>query len=238
MGSGAPWGSIIQSASAGLQAVVGARSIGNAQRAQQQGIQAANDLRQRQYAETQSYLEPYRRSGIPALEELNKGLAPGGDFNRSFTMEDYKEDPGFKFRLDEGLKALERSGSARGMLLSGAQQKGIANYSQGLASQEFNNAYNRYRQDTQARYSNLMGLAGLGAGVSGQAAGLSQKYGDDQSQGVADIYNSVAAGIMAKYRNWQTQDSRAAGAWSGGMGGGGGGTSNAGGNWMSMFGGG
>ena len=71
-------------------------------------------------------------------------------------------DPGYKFRLSEGMKALDRQAAARGGLISGNALKATQRYGQDLASQEFGNAYNR--------------LAGF-AHVSAQAAGVMSLLG-------------------------------------------------------------
>jgi hypothetical protein len=43
-------------------------------------------------------------------------------------------DPGYQFRMDQGLGALENRMAGRGLVGSGAEQKGIMDYAQGLAS--------------------------------------------------------------------------------------------------------
>jgi hypothetical protein len=60
-----------------------------------------------------------------------------------FTAENFQADPGYGFRLSEGLKALERSAAARGGLLSGGTGKALTRFGQEMASQEFGNAYGR-----------------------------------------------------------------------------------------------
>lgn len=52
-------------------------------------------------------------------------------------------DPGYQFRVQQGQQALERSAAARGGLLSGRALKDTADFSQGLASQEFGQAFAR-----------------------------------------------------------------------------------------------
>lgn len=61
----------------------------------------------------------------------------------SYTGQDLYDDPSYKFRLDQGQKALDRQGAASGRFLSGAQLQASSNYNQGAASQEFQNAYSR-----------------------------------------------------------------------------------------------
>lgn len=52
-------------------------------------------------------------------------------------------DPGYQFRLDEGLRALNMSASARGTLKTGGALKDAENYGQNLGSQEYANVFNR-----------------------------------------------------------------------------------------------
>lgn len=60
---------------------------------------------------------------------------------------DFYNDEGYKFRLKEGQNALENTAAARGNLNSGATLKALTNYASGLASQEYDNAFNRYNSD-------------------------------------------------------------------------------------------
>lgn len=64
-----------------------------------------------------------------------------------FTMEKFQQDPGYAFRMSEGLKALDRTAAARGGLISGSALKAASRYGQDMASQEYQNAFNRYNQN-------------------------------------------------------------------------------------------
>jgi hypothetical protein len=44
-----------------------------------------------------------------AVVSLTGGLAPGGEFTKSFTMDDYQADPGYQFRLSEGEKGINNA---------------------------------------------------------------------------------------------------------------------------------
>lgn len=59
------------------------------------------------------------------------------------------DDPGYQFRLRQGVGALDASAAARGNLLSGAAQKGLLRYGQELGSQEYEAAYGRSWQQQQ-----------------------------------------------------------------------------------------
>lgn len=100
---------------------------------------------------------PYRKTGGKALSQLEKMFLQG-DYSG------FEESPGYQFRMDEGLKALDRSGAARGLRRSGPQMKAAQRYGQDVASGEFNTYANR-----------LASLAGLGQTATQQtgAAGMS-----------------------------------------------------------------
>ena len=114
-------------------------------------------------------LDPYSEAGQAAATTLQKGLTPGGTFNSTPTLQDLQIDPGYAFRLQQGQQALARSAAARGGAISGAALKDLNNYAQGSASQEYQNAFNRYETATQNRYQNLFGVAN-----AGQQAGTTQ----------------------------------------------------------------
>ena len=107
------------------------RAASRAARAQQQSADRATDL-QREIFERQTQLaEPFRQAGITSQNEMLRMLGLSGDpasegygaLGRRFTAADMEMDPGYGFRLSEGLKALDRTAAARGGLMSGAALK-------------------------------------------------------------------------------------------------------------------
>jgi hypothetical protein len=69
-----------------------------------------------------------------------------GSGNMALDINQYL-DPSMQFRIDRGTNALQSSAAARGGLLSGATLKGVNDYAQNVASQEYGNAFNRAFQD-------------------------------------------------------------------------------------------
>lgn len=89
-----------------------------------------------------------------------QGMSPGDAYSQ-YTQPlnvDITQDPGYQFRMQQGLDAVEKSAAARGGFFSGETGKALQNYSQGLASQEYGNAYDRAAQERQ-----------FGLGAYGQA---------------------------------------------------------------------
>lgn len=107
-----------------------------------------------------------------------------GSLLERFGMEQFEQDPGYQFRQDEAQKALERAMSAQGVTLGGGGYgeinpqvaRAMEEQSQGLASQEYGNAYGRYVADQQNIYNRLMGASRMGQGATGQMAGAGQQY--------------------------------------------------------------
>lgn len=150
-----------------------------------QSTELASDI-QRQIFERQVALqEPWRQAGIGALNQL----IPLSQQYQPFGMQQFQQDPGYGFRLAEGMKALERGAAARGGLLSGAALKGIQRYGQDLASQEYQNAFNRYQAERQARLGPLQSLAGVGQtatqALGGYAGQMGQSLGNLAMTGAA-----------------------------------------------------
>jgi hypothetical protein len=120
------------------------------------------------WGEQKELAAPYAAAGAAALPQL-------GEMARTpFTAEMMEQDPGYQFRLSEGMRGIEQSAAARGMQLSGRTLKGVQRFGQGLASQEFGAAYGRRQQQMQ----NLFNLASMGqAAAAGQAQAGGQMGG-------------------------------------------------------------
>jgi hypothetical protein len=95
------------------------------------------------------------------------------------------------------MKALDRTAAARGGLLSGATFKGAERYGQGLASDEYQRAYERYNTNRANQLNPLMGYA-TGPGMSATAAssGAAQNFGTQTGQNLQDIGTARASGYL------------------------------------------
>ena len=86
-------------------------------------------------------------------QDLQKDI--GANFG-DFDTYNWQTDPGYNFRLGEGIKALDRSAAARGRLLSGNQLKAITQYGQDFASNEFGNVFNRFQTQRRNKTADYM----------------------------------------------------------------------------------
>lgn len=164
-------------------AVVSAYSTRQASKAQQRGVEkglsaeeriAERNLEfQREMAEQQREdFAPWRDVGEQALNRIWEGVQTGAFEVGQINLED---DPGYQVRMQEGIRALDASASARGRLLSGAQQRAVTRYGQEQGSQEYANAYARALSEKNRQFNILSGLSQTGqASAAGQAAATSQ----------------------------------------------------------------
>ena len=175
-------GALIKAAASiggGLLASSAAKKAANTQAQAARDAQAAQERMFQKQIELQ---EPFRQAGLTAQQQIMQLLGIGGDASaagygslaKPFGTEQFQQDPGYAFRQSEGMKALERSAAARGGLLSGGTLKGVQRFGQDLASQEYQNAFNRYQVERAARLNPLQSLMGSGqssANVMTSAAG-------------------------------------------------------------------
>ena len=144
-----------------------------------------------------------------------------GKYARDFSMADFEADPGYAFRLSEGLKALDAGAAARGGLLSGNAIRGGINYGQNAASQEYTNAFNRYQVNRTNQLNPLENLMGAARSSTNQLAGAADVLGQQQGQnlmaggqarasgyvGSANALSNALTGGINQYQDYQLTNS-------------------------------
>ena len=211
-----PWGAAAIAGSA----IIGGMATSSAARSQAdaagKATQAQRDIADQQVAlQREQYLkqlelnEPFRQAGLTGqnmlLAQLQGGPYASAKFGgvegydpasamRNFGAGDFQADPGYAFRLSEGMKGMNATAAARGGLLSGNALRAGQEYGQQMGSQEYQNAFNRYQANRalQAQeYGNafnrfqtertntlapLQSLAGVGQSATQQAQQAAQNY--------------------------------------------------------------
>lgn len=159
--------------------------------------QATADLQAQSNAN--AILQPFVSAGSSALPALQAGVAPGGQFNSPYTMSDFQQDPGYQFDLNQGNLAIQRSAASQGMLDSGGTLKQIGSYTQNMASNEFQNAYQRFMNTRQLNFQNLGAVAGMGQqSAAGQATNAftgTTAAGTAQAAGTVGSTNALTGAI-------------------------------------------
>jgi len=179
----------------------------------------ASELQREMFERNIELQEPWRKAGMNALAKLE----PLATEYTPFGMDQFQADPGYAFRMSEGMKGLERSAAARGGLLSGATLKGIQRYGQDLGSQEYMNAFNRYQTERNARLAPLQSLAGVGqtsANTLGQAGTQFANTMGNIGMNQANVAGNAAMSRASAYGNTLNQLSYLGGRYFGGSGGG------------------
>jgi hypothetical protein len=177
-----------------------------ASRAQVQAAQDANAAQERMFQRQIELQEPFRQGGITAQDQIMQLLGIGGDktaagygsMAKAFGTDQFQQDPGYAFRQAEGMKALERSAAARGNLMSGSTLKGIQRFGQDLASQEYQNAFNRFQVERSARLNPLQSLMGSGQSAANVMTGAAGQMGQNQASNIYNAGQARASGYIGQ----------------------------------------
>lgn len=196
-------------------AVVGGVTASKSAKSQRKASQAATDatvqanreniaFQKELFEQQRQDIAPWRDIGVQALQSLQRGLESGQFEPGSFKF-NFEADPGYQFRLQEGQKAMDRSAAARGNLLSGGQAKALTQYNQGMASQEYGNAFNRAMQQHSVesarkgdQFNRLATMAGVGQTASQQMQAAGNVYGQQVGQGTLNMGNALANNALNK----------------------------------------
>lgn len=185
----------------GVIAASGAKSAANTQA---QAARDANAAQERMFDKQNELQEPFRQAGLTAQQQIMQLLGIGGDSTaadygslaKPFGMDQFNADPGYAFRQAEGMKALERSAAARGGLLSGSTMKGIQRFGQDLASQEYQNAFNRYQVERSARLNPLQSLMGAGQSSTNVLTSAAGQAGQNEASNIYNAGQARASGYV------------------------------------------
>jgi len=208
-------GSLFSADSASNAADTAARASGQASDAsiaeqrRQFDIAQAAQLQARDQARADQ--APFLAAGTGAVNQLSAGLQPGGRFSAAPQFNfDYNQntDPGYGFRFDQGMRGLNASMAAKGLGVSGAGIKGAINYGQGMGSQEYQNAFNRYvtgfNANTSAQntdFNRLSGLAGTGQTTANQIASQGINTASNLGTMGANMAGNIGNALMGSAAN-------------------------------------
>lgn len=156
----------------GYENLSGATAARNAAKAQEAALGEAGTQVNKYYDQAEGYQQPFYDQGVQDYMRLGD-MVRGGEFDMQQPQAysgpaapeygpapseyqdkgfNFQADPGYQFRMDQGTAALNTSAATRGSGLSGATLKALSRYGQGLASQEYANAYGRYQDQRNFGY--------------------------------------------------------------------------------------
>jgi len=187
---------------------LGSQAASKAAKEQAAAARYAADLQMQQFQTTNQQGAPVRAAGYRALNTLGSlgsgtyniydaegkptGAGIGTDyFTQQYTPEEFAKgiDPGYQFRLAQGQEATSRAANMGGGMISGNALKGVQDYTQGLASNEFTGAFNRFQTGRTNIYNTLAGIAGLGQ----QSLNTTANAGTTAAQNAGNAYQAAGA---------------------------------------------
>jgi len=121
-----------------------------------------------------------------------------GSFTTPFDVTQFYnyEDPGYQFRLDQGKQAVLNSAAAGSGALSGSALKDLMTFNQDSASQEYNNAFNRYQTQQGNIFQRLFAIANLGAGSAANTGNIGATLAGNAGANTANAGTATGSGIV------------------------------------------
>lgn len=134
----------------------------------------------------------------------DKPTGPGGTLKgfgagmQPFGLEQFQASPAYQFNLEQGQRAIDKGAAARGNFYAPQTLQDLSKFSQGLASNEFQNAFQNYNTTQGNLYNRLFGVAGAGQNAAVQQGGFGA--GAANQIGANSIFagSAQAAGTMGQ----------------------------------------
>lgn len=164
----------------------------------------ANNTQLQMFEEQRADQAPWREAGGTAVNSLLTGLGLNedgngvGPLNKPFSMADFNVDPGYNFAREQGELGLDRALAAQGRFGSGALLKDSMEFNQGLAAQQYQNAFDRYMQQQTSSFNRLASIAGLGQNSVTALGNQSAQVGGQIGSNIVGAGNALASGIVGQ----------------------------------------
>jgi hypothetical protein len=176
--------------------------------------QQAQGFQTGQIAGEKAAASPYTTLGASTAQSLTNALAPGGaltqGWNQTFsapTAQQASETPGYQFQVQQATNALDNSAAARGGLLSTGTAKNLLNYTNGLASTNYQNTYNNALQTYNTNlgtfetnqnnlYNRLSGATNTGLNAVNNLNNVTQSGTNALTAGIMDTAKTQGQDIM------------------------------------------
>jgi hypothetical protein len=185
---------------------MGSKAAKSAARTQAASADYAAQLQQEQFDKQIELQAPFREAGLTAqnklLDYMGLSAGAGGKYAKDFSMADYQADPGYAFRLGEGMKGLNATAAARGGLISGNALRAATQYGQEMGSQEYQNAYNRYQTNRSNQLNPLQSLMGASQTATNAMGQAGQNYANQAGEAYIGAGNARASGYVGSANAW------------------------------------
>lgn len=196
----------------GAAAIVGAAAIGaissnSAANKQEAAENQANATEVSQFNTTQANEKPFLNAADTALGQITTGEAPGGQYSTTFSglgttpAQIEANDPGYQFRMDQGMRGVDAGAAAAGGVLSGGTLKAEQEFGQDYASNEYQNAFNRFQTNQTNSFNRLASTAGLGQTAANTDAAAGSTAANAEAATEVGAGNAAAGGTVGVGNN-------------------------------------
>lgn len=188
-----------------LSGLFGAGAAKKAGAQQQQTSLLQMLMQQQMLQQQQANLQPFISMGTAGITSLGQFMP---EMLKSFepTMAQLEGTPGYQFAKEQGLKTTQNAYAAKGLGQSGAALKGAATFAKDLASTTYQQQFQNYWAEKQAKYNALFQPiqlgenAALGAGniynqAMGAMTGSLGQIGAAEAAGTVGGANALTAGL-------------------------------------------
>jgi hypothetical protein len=180
--------------------IMSSDAAGSAAKAQENSLSQALGLGQGVYSTAQNNLNPYILTGSNALGDISGLLGIGGatpgnatgsgspgtaNGNATAAFDAFTKTPYYQFPLQQGIQAMDASGAAKGLTLSGGQMNALQQYGQGYASGQLGNYLNA-----------LSALAGMGQSAAGTVGNIGISSAGLGQNALSQSGQAASAGIV------------------------------------------
>lgn len=216
-------GGIMGSGAANDAASVEEQGAHQAQQTIEKNQTNAVDAQQTALGNVTAAEQPYQDLGKTSANNLTSLLAKGF---AAPNPNDVASTPEYQFALSQGTDAINKDAAARGTLLSGNTGKALEDYGQGLASTQYQQAYQDALSTYMSNYQSLLGGSNMGLNSTAQltganltSAGNTANIDMRSAEEIAQQQNNAAAaraqGILGSTQAWTNTTGQLTGAASG-----------------------
>lgn len=144
----------------GVGSYLGGRSQADAARqaaqSQADAAREALDYQRGIFNQTSERYDPYIEAGGRGLQGYESAISnftqPLLNYKQAEFNQSNWKDPGYEYRINEAQKAINASTAAKGMTLGSGAVKELQTRGQDLASQEYQNSFDRFLKDSAMKY--------------------------------------------------------------------------------------
>lgn len=134
--------------------------------------------------------------GTPGTPGTPDSFDPNATLVKPFGLQDFNESPAYQFNLQEGEKAINKGAAARGNYYAPQTLQDLGKFSQGLASNEFNNAYSQYNTNMNNIWNRLYGMSASGQNAAAQLGGFGANAASQVGNNLTSAGAAQAGGYM------------------------------------------